>query len=756
MLLATAGTAALVMVVVTSVRAARRRLRYESWHLLHLYAYLGVGLALPHQLWTGTDFVASPAARAYWWTLYAVALGAVLVFRLGLPLCRTLRHRLVVVRVVEEAPGVVSVYLRGRRLDRLPAQAGQFFVWRFLDGPGWTAATRTRCRPRRTRTDAADHREGPRRRQPPAGRRCGPGTRVLVEGPYGALTADRRTRPGATLLASGIGITPLRALLEELPARRATLVYRARTRPTWSCAPRSSALAAARGVRVVYLLGPRAADGRGCPRSWRHVGDAEALRQLVPDIAEQDVFVCGPGGLDRRRPGRAGRGRRAGRARCTSNASPSDRRRRTARAQDRGRPAGTVSGLSCCSATTRRWPAPARAVPADAAPADRRGRQHRGRAASSTRSAARPRRPPYTGDTVADPVGPGAGADHRRAAARSPTSPRCSTRTATAATRRSTPTRCRCWPRRRWPRRAPTSTRQRRDRHQRRLRAVAAVRARPGEPVTAAGVAAPARGAEPPRLGRADDGDAGQHPPARRRAAAVAEADARVQAVVRRAARGRRAVLALPAGQRGQPDRPRRARPRRRAPAGRARSSRCARRRAVLTGGCVRRLAAGDGAGRAARLRPDRAGQGLGGAAGRRAPRRPVSAATSASTPAATSPSGRAPTPQPWRIGIEDPADPARVLAVAAADHAAGSRPPAPPHRGPHLVDPRNGRAAAAVSSVTVVGPSLLWADVLATAAFVRGPVAAWTWSRALPGYEALVVAADGALATTSGLARPR
>ena len=57
MLLATAGTALLVMVVVTSVRAARRRLRYESWHLLHLYAYLGVGLALPHQLWTGTDFV---------------------------------------------------------------------------------------------------------------------------------------------------------------------------------------------------------------------------------------------------------------------------------------------------------------------------------------------------------------------------------------------------------------------------------------------------------------------------------------------------------------------------------------------------------------------------------------------------------------------------------------------------------------------------------------------------------------------------
>jgi DMSO/TMAO reductase YedYZ heme-binding membrane subunit len=66
MLLAAAGTGCLVMVVVTSVKAARRRLRYESWHLLHLYAYLGVGLALPHQLWTGQQFTSSPGRTVFW------------------------------------------------------------------------------------------------------------------------------------------------------------------------------------------------------------------------------------------------------------------------------------------------------------------------------------------------------------------------------------------------------------------------------------------------------------------------------------------------------------------------------------------------------------------------------------------------------------------------------------------------------------------------------------------------------------------
>jgi hypothetical protein len=78
MLLALAGTIALVMVVVTSVKKARSKLRYESWHLLHLYAYLGAGLALPHQLWTGQDFKANVAATVFWWGLYAFALVAVL------------------------------------------------------------------------------------------------------------------------------------------------------------------------------------------------------------------------------------------------------------------------------------------------------------------------------------------------------------------------------------------------------------------------------------------------------------------------------------------------------------------------------------------------------------------------------------------------------------------------------------------------------------------------------------------------------
>jgi DMSO/TMAO reductase YedYZ heme-binding membrane subunit len=89
LLAATVGTGMLIMVVVTSIRAARRRLRYESWHLLHLYAYLGMGLALPHQIVDGEDFHQT-VNRVYWWTIYAVA--ALLAFRVALPIWRSLYH----------------------------------------------------------------------------------------------------------------------------------------------------------------------------------------------------------------------------------------------------------------------------------------------------------------------------------------------------------------------------------------------------------------------------------------------------------------------------------------------------------------------------------------------------------------------------------------------------------------------------------------------------------------------------------------
>lgn len=295
MLLALAGTLLLGLVVATSIRASRRKLRYESWHLLHLYAYLGVGLAIPHMLWTGADFTADPAATAYWWTLWAAAAGSILIWRLGVPIVRSLRHDLRVTDVVRESPDVVSVTMRGRSLDRLPAAAGQFFTWRFLTGPGWMRAhpysLSAAPAGESLRITVKDLGDGSH-----ALASVRPGTRVVAEGPYGRLHAGVRVSRKVTLMAAGIGIGPMRALLEALPQRPGdvTLIYRGRTEADLALRGELEQIGQERGARMFYVLGRRI-PGRDTwlPESAAGLSDAEALRQLVPDIADNDVYTCG-------------------------------------------------------------------------------------------------------------------------------------------------------------------------------------------------------------------------------------------------------------------------------------------------------------------------------------------------------------------------------------------------------------------------------------------------------------------------------
>jgi predicted ferric reductase len=292
-LLAAGGTVALVMVVVTSVKAARRRLRYESWHLLHLYAYLGVGLALPHQLWTGEDFNGSPARTMFWWSAWGLAAGAVLAWRVGAPLRLNLRHRLRVTSVVRESTDVLSVYVTGRRLDRLGVAAGQFFTWRFLSGPGWSRAHpySLSAAPdgRSLRISVQVVGDGSA-----ALGRLQPGTRALVEGPYGRLSERARSRRRVAMIGAGVGITPLRALAEALDHRpgEAVLLQRFTREPLFT--EELSVLAAERGLDVLYLPGRRRFEGSWLGDGMGPVSDLAALTYWVPDIAERDVYVCGP------------------------------------------------------------------------------------------------------------------------------------------------------------------------------------------------------------------------------------------------------------------------------------------------------------------------------------------------------------------------------------------------------------------------------------------------------------------------------
>jgi FAD:protein FMN transferase len=104
----------------------------------------------------------------------------------------------------------------------------------------------------------------------------------------------------------------------------------------------------------------------------------------------------------------------------------------------------------------------------------------------------------------------------------------------------------------------------------------------------------------------------------------------------------------------------------------------------------------------------------------------------------------------PWRIGIADPFRPGRLaLVVAATDCAVATSGTA--ERGAHIVNPRTGRPAAGLASLTVAGPSLALADACATAAFAMGPALARDWLECLDGYQAYAITEAGGTWQTAG-----
>lgn len=288
MLAATAGFTLMAMIAVASIGAVRRRLRRETWWVMHLYIYLALSLAFAHVIALGPAFVGHPLTRIVWSVVWALTAGTALVYRVLVPVARSLRHGLRVEEVHQEAPGVVSVVLTGRNLERLAVSGGQFFAWRFLTrGLWWQAhpySLSALPRPpylRLTVREIGDHSA--------AVARLRPGTRVAFEGPYGAVTVHAQRRPTVALVAGGIGITALRSLLEDLPpSSNPVVVMRAPSEDQLVLHEEVAELVRHRKGVVHHLVGSRRGGG---------AMTAATLGRLVPDIARRDVFVCGPPGL---------------------------------------------------------------------------------------------------------------------------------------------------------------------------------------------------------------------------------------------------------------------------------------------------------------------------------------------------------------------------------------------------------------------------------------------------------------------------
>lgn len=282
MLIAVVGFGVLVAVAVLSIYSVRRRLRRETWWAIHLGMYLALALAFVHEIALGPSFVEHPLTVAVWSAAWAATAGVVLLYRFGLPLWRSLRYRLEVREVRSEAEGVISIICRGRHLESLAVSGGQFFEWRFLTkGLWWQAHPYTlsaRPRPpylRLTVKAAGDHSA--------ALAALRPGTRVAIEGPYGSFSSRGRRHTKVALLAGGIGITAVRALLEDLKQDSQPVVI-------WRVASEAAAPLADEVRHLVSQLGGAFHLLAGSRRDH----PLHRMLRLVPDLHSRDVYVCGP------------------------------------------------------------------------------------------------------------------------------------------------------------------------------------------------------------------------------------------------------------------------------------------------------------------------------------------------------------------------------------------------------------------------------------------------------------------------------
>jgi predicted ferric reductase len=268
----------LLAVLVLSIIIVVSKMKYEWWYFPHLLTYAAVLLAFGHQTGLGQDLQGSFSAL-YWTLLYAVVLGLVGWSRFLIPLMRYFTQKFFVESIHPENDSVLSVYIKGKDIAALGAQAGQFFIFRFFaKGLWWQAhpfslsyaphADRIRISAKAVGDFTSSLRTALK-----------PGVKVLVEGPFGVFGRTAAQDNKVLLVAGGIGITPVRSVFETLRQKDAVLVYAAKTEQDFVLKNELDEIARANGTKALYLTGSV---------------DEEKLLASVPDAAERAWYVCGP------------------------------------------------------------------------------------------------------------------------------------------------------------------------------------------------------------------------------------------------------------------------------------------------------------------------------------------------------------------------------------------------------------------------------------------------------------------------------
>lgn len=277
----------MVGIGVTSYHRIRKLFSYETWWVIHLYSYIGIALAFMHEITNGVMFINNTLFKD-WWIFYNASVFSILIaYRVITPLRMNISDKPVVQKVVRENRDTLTLWVKTKKDMAMSAQGGQYFNLRLKAGKKWWEAHPYSLSHipkdgilKFTVKELGDHSRWLKTLKP--------GTKVLLEGPYGKFTADKLQGSQVILIAGGIGITPIKALIQSLSGiTSGVLLWRVSKKDDLIMLNDIEKLCQARNIELKAVIGPRSSQ-----KDW--------LKQSLASRSRLDgfeAFICASKGL---------------------------------------------------------------------------------------------------------------------------------------------------------------------------------------------------------------------------------------------------------------------------------------------------------------------------------------------------------------------------------------------------------------------------------------------------------------------------
>ncbi len=273
-----------MVIVALSIYIVRKHLKYETWYFVHLLTYLALILSFKHQFSNGGDLLVNKVFYFYWLAIYVLVFLNQMYFRFLKPLYISWQQQFRVEKVVSETADTHSIYIKCRDLKNFRIKPGQFMKFYFLQKRFWWQAHPF---------SLSNYPDGNYLRITPKAvgdytslvSELKRGTRVIIDGPYGIFTNKIRTKKKVLFIAAGVGITPIRSLMEEMAGKMVNikLIYSVSNQNEIIFKKEIDRLAKKYNFPVEYVITEKV--GRL---------DETKLQKSVFDIKEREVYLCGP------------------------------------------------------------------------------------------------------------------------------------------------------------------------------------------------------------------------------------------------------------------------------------------------------------------------------------------------------------------------------------------------------------------------------------------------------------------------------